>query len=60
MQGRLPQPFIQQSCVSPIPTTLWHRLPLSSQQQLAHLVAELIQRVRTAAQDKEKENNHEH
>ena len=60
MQGRLPQPFIQQNCVSPIPMTLWHRLPLSSQQQLAHLVAELIQRVRTAVQDKEKESNHEH
>jgi hypothetical protein len=42
-----------QSNVPPVPMTLWHRLPTSSQQQLAHLVAELIQRVRRAAKDKE-------
>lgn len=42
-----------QSSVPPVPTTLWHRLPTSSQQQLAHLVAELIQRVRIATKDKE-------
>jgi hypothetical protein len=38
--------------------TLWHRLPTSNQQQLAHLIAELIQRVRTAEQDKERKHEH--
>jgi hypothetical protein len=33
----------QQSSVPPVPPTLWHRLPPSSQQQLAHLVAELME-----------------
>jgi hypothetical protein len=42
-----------QSSVPLVPTTLWHRLPTSSQQQLAHLIAELIRRIRTAAKDKE-------
>jgi hypothetical protein len=36
--------------------TLWHRLPTSSQQQLAHLIAELIQRVRTVEKDKERDH----
>ena len=48
----------QQDQVSPVPTTMWHQLPASSQQQLAYLVAQLIQRVRRAV--KEQENNHEH
>ncbi len=42
----------------PVPSTIWHQLPASSQQQLAYLVAQLIQRVRRAV--KEQENNHEH
>ncbi len=53
MQSRQRQPSTQPSHVLPVPTTLWHRLPPNSQQQLAHLVAGLIQRVRIAAQDKE-------
>ncbi len=56
MQSRQRQSFNQQSNVLPVPLTLWHRLPASSQQQLAHLVAELIQRVRTTAQDKERDH----
>ncbi len=58
MQSRQRQPSIQQSTVSPVPTTIFHRLPQSHQQQLAHLIADLIRRVRTAAQDRE--GDHEH
>jgi hypothetical protein len=39
-----------------VPPTIWHQLPPTSQQQLAHLVAQLIQRVRQAASDKEREH----
>jgi hypothetical protein len=53
MPSRQRQLSNPQSSVPPVPTTLWHRLPTGSQQQLAHLVAELIQRVRIAAKDKE-------
>ena len=53
MQSKQPQPPTQRSSVPPVQQTLWHRLPPSSQQQLAHLVADLIQRVRRAAKDKE-------
>ena len=56
MQSRPRQPSNQQSTVSPVPQTIFQRLPASSQQQLAHLVAELIQRVRTTAQDKERDH----
>ena len=58
MQSKPHRPAIQWSNVSPVQQTLWHRLPPSSQQQLAHLVADLIQRIRRAAQDKE--HDHEH
>ena len=47
------QPSMQQSPVSPVSTTIFQRLPQSHQQQLAHLIADLIRRVRTAAQAKE-------
>jgi len=53
MPSKQRQPSIPQSPVSPIPTTIFHRLPQSHQQQLAHLVADLIRRVRTAAQTRE-------
>ena len=53
MPSKQRQPSIPQSPVSPIPTTIFHRLPQSQKPQLAHLVADLIRRVRTAAQDKE-------
>ncbi len=56
MQSKQRQSFTHQSRVPRVPQTLWHRLPASSQQQLAHLVAELIQRVRTATQDKERDH----
>ena len=47
----------QQDQLPAVPTTIWHQLPASHQQQLAHLVAQLIQRVRVAKSDKEQ--NHE-
>ena len=56
MQSRQRQPSNQQSNVPLVPLTLWQRLPANSQQQLAHLVAELIQRVRTTTQDKERDH----
>ncbi len=49
---------IPQNTVAPVPTTIFHRLPQSHQQQLAHLMADLIRRVRTAAQTRE--GDHEH
>ena len=36
----------QQNSVAPVSTTIWQQLTPTSQQQLAHLVAQLIQRVR--------------
>jgi hypothetical protein len=56
MQSRQRQSLNHQSTVPPVSLTLWHRLPASSQQQLAHLVAELIQRVRTTAKDRERDH----
>ncbi len=53
MRSKQRQASNQQSSVPPVPSTIFHRLPPSSQQQLAHLVADLIQRVRRAAKDKE-------
>jgi hypothetical protein len=53
MPSRQRQSPIAQNLVSPIPATIFCRLPQSHQQQLAHLVADLIRRVRTATQDKE-------
>ena len=43
----------QPNQIPPVPTTIWHQLPAGSQQQFAHLVAQLIQRVRVAQSDKE-------
>ena len=57
MPSKQHQPSIPQNPVSPVPTTIFYRLPQSHQQQLAHLIADLIRRVRIAAQDKE--GNHE-
>ena len=51
MPSRQRQSPIAQNLVSPIPATIFCRLPQSHQQQLAHLVAYLIRR--TATQDKE-------
>jgi hypothetical protein len=53
MPNKPRHPSIQQSPVSPVPTTIFHRLPQSHQQQLAHLIADLIRRVRTAMQPRE-------
>jgi hypothetical protein len=56
MPSRQRQSSNQQSTVPPVPLTIFQRLPASSQQQLAHVVAELILRVRTTAQDKERDH----
>ncbi len=56
MQSSQRHPSNQRSTVPPVPTTLWQQLPSGSQQQLAHLIAELIQRVRMVASGKEKEH----
>ena len=53
MQSRQRQPSIPQNSGSPVPTTIFSRLPQSHQQQLAHLVADLIRRVRAATRDQE-------
>jgi hypothetical protein len=57
MPSRQRQPTILQTPVFPAPATIFCRLPQSHHVPLAHLVADLIRRVRTAAQDKE--DNHE-
>jgi hypothetical protein len=48
----------QQNQVPPVPPTIWYQLPESHRHQLAHLVAQLMQRARAAKLDKER--NHEH
>ncbi len=53
MPSRQPHPSIAQNTVSQVPTTTFHQLPQSHQQQLAHLIADLIRRVRTAPQTRE-------
>ena len=53
MPSRPRQSSMLQIPVSPVPTTIFCQLPQSHQQQLAHLVADLIRRVRTATADKE-------
>ncbi len=58
MPSRQRQPSTLPNPVSPVPTTIFHQLPKSHQQQLAHLLADLIRRVRRAAQDKK--GDHEH
>jgi hypothetical protein len=46
----------QPNPIPPMATTIWHQLPASSQLQLAHVVAQLIQRVRQSVQDKEQKD----
>jgi hypothetical protein len=53
MPSRQRQPTILETPLSPAPATIFCRLPQSQKPQLAHLVADLIRRVRAAAQDKE-------
>ena len=53
MQSKQRQPATQRRTVPPVPSTIFHQLPTSNQQQLAHLVADLIQRARRAAKDQE-------
>jgi hypothetical protein len=53
MPSRPRHPSIAQTTVSPVPTTIFHQLPQSHHVPLAHLIADLIRRVRTATQTKE-------
>ena len=53
MPSRQPHPSIPQNPGSSVPTTIFHQLPQSQKPQLAHLIADLIRRVRTAAQSRE-------
>ena len=58
MPSRQRHPSIPQNPVSPVPATIFQRLPQSHQQQLAHLIAELIRRVRAAALTREGDHDH--
>ncbi len=53
MPSRQRQPSLQAIPVASVPTTIFHQLQESQQQQLAHLIADLIRHVRTARADKE-------
>ncbi len=53
MPSRPRQSTILQTPISPVPTTIFCRLPQSHQQHLAHLIADLIRRVRTARSKRE-------
>ena len=53
MPSRLRHPSIAQTTVSPVPTTIFQQLPQSHQQQLAHLIADLIRRMHAAKQKRE-------
>jgi hypothetical protein len=53
MPNRQRQSPILQTPVPPVPATIFYRLPQNQKPQLAHLVTDLIRRVRTATQDKE-------
>jgi hypothetical protein len=53
MPSRQRQSPIAQNLVPPVPATIFCRLPQSHHVPLAHLVADLIRRVRAATQDKE-------
>ena len=56
MQSRQTRSSTHQNQIPPVPTTIWHQLAPTSQQQLAHLVAQLIRRIRQAASDKERDH----
>jgi hypothetical protein len=57
MPSKPRQSTILQTPISPVPTTIFCRLPQSHQQQLAHLIADLIRRMRAARPNRE--GNHE-
>ena len=53
MPSRQHQPSIQPIPVAPVLTTIFHQLPQSHQQQLAHLVADLMRRMHAGKQNRE-------
>ena len=56
MPSQQRHPSIPPNTVPSVPTTIFHQLPQSHQQQLAHLVADLIRRMHTAKQKREGEH----
>ena len=53
MPSKQRQPSIPENPVSPVPATIFYQLPQSHQQQLAHLVADLMRRMHAAKQNRE-------
>lgn len=53
MPSRQRHPSIPPNTGFSVPTPIFHQLPQSHQQQLAHLIADLIRRVRATAQNRE-------
>jgi hypothetical protein len=53
MPSRQRHPSIAQNTVPSVPMTIFHQLPQSHQQQLAHLVADLIRRMYAGKQNRE-------
>jgi hypothetical protein len=53
MPRRPRRPFGPQNTLPPVPTTIFHQLPKGYQQQLAHLIADLIRRMHAARQNRE-------
>mgnify|MGYP001381480968 CR=1 FL=1 len=53
MPSKQRHPPIPPNTVSSVPTTIFHQLPQSYQQQLAHLIADLIRRMHAAKQNRE-------
>jgi hypothetical protein len=53
MPSRQHQPSLPPIPVAPVLTTSFHQLPQSHQQQLAHLIADLIRRMRAAKHNRE-------
>ena len=47
---------LPQHPVPSVPLTIFHQLPQSHQQQLAHLVADLMRRMHAAKKDREGEH----
>lgn len=53
MPSRQRQLSIPQNTVPLVPLTIFHQLPQSHQQQLAHLVADLMRRLYAGKQNRE-------
>jgi hypothetical protein len=54
-----PTPMSTPRVASSLPPTLWGKLDISRQQQLAHCLCDLIQRIRAVAPPDIQENRHD-